>query len=121
MSYKSVHLCGARGCPKRVSSSFFIFCLFFVINPTNYQSIPHKTPFSTFMSLIIHSLPPFLSLFLLADYFSDVKCNSQYSEVHDNLIQAFMPESLVPFIPFYLSEDCFHLYRSFAPMVKPFW
>lgn len=30
-------------------------------------------------------------------------------------------QSLIPFIPFYLSEDCLYLYRSFAPMFKPFW
>ncbi len=88
------------GCLKRTSSYFFIFCLFFVINPTNYKSIAHKIPFSTFISLIIHSIPPFLSLFLLADHFSDVKCNSQYSEVHDNLIQDFMSESLIPLFHF---------------------
>lgn len=38
------------GCLKRTSSYFFIFCLFFVINPTNYKSIAHKIPSLPFLA-----------------------------------------------------------------------
>lgn len=58
---------------------FLLFVHFFILYPIDYKK--RKLSFLPFLN-----------------HFSDVKCYNQYSEVHDDLIQGYMPESFADII-----------------------